>query len=278
MIVYQRSSYLSAYLEKQKAKGLTIGFVPTMGALHEGHISLVEAAKKECDIVVCSIFVNPTQFNNAQDLDKYPRTTEYDKALLNIAYCDVVYLPSVKDIYPNSKENFSIPNVGNILNLLEGKFRPGHFEGMMQVVEILLNKVSPHKLYMGLKDYQQYMIVCKMVDYLKLQVQVVGLPTIREIDGLAMSSRNKRLSEKGRKNALAIYKALSFAKENLSNYSIAELETKCKQIIESEAKGEIEYFSIVDKFSLEKSNQKENLIALTAAWVDGVRLIDNLEL
>lgn len=277
MKIYKTSKYLSTYIEKLKANGLTVGFVPTMGALHEGHISLVQAAKKECDVVVCSVFVNPTQFNNTADLDKYPRTTEYDTAMLKMAYCDIMYLPEVKDIYPENTNNASIPKVGNILHLLEGHFRPGHFEGMMQVVEILLNKVSPHKLYMGLKDYQQYMIVCKMVDYLKMPVEVKGMPTIREKDGLAMSSRNRRLTAKGRKKALAIYKALSYAKENISSYSVADLETKCKQIIENEANGKIEYFTIVDKFSFEKSNQKNNLIALTATWVDGVRLIDNLE-
>lgn len=277
MKIYKTSKYLSTYIEKLKANGLTVGFVPTMGALHEGHISLVQAAKKECDVVVCSVFVNPTQFNNTADLDKYPRTTEYDTAVLKMAYCDIMYLPEVKDIYPENTNNASIPKVGNILHLLEGHFRPGHFEGMMQVVEILLNKVSPHKLYMGLKDYQQYMIVCKMVDYLKMPVEVKGMPTIREKDGLAMSSRNRRLTAKGRKKALAIYKALSYAKENISSYSVADLETKCKQIIENEANGKIEYFTIVDKFSFEKSNQKNNLIALTATWVDGVRLIDNLE-
>lgn len=278
MKVYQTSRHLSAYISKLKKEGKTIGFVPTMGALHQGHISLVEAAKKECDVVVCSIFVNPTQFNNTEDLAKYPRTTEYDKAMLKIAYCDILYLPSVKDIYPETTENHRVPPVGNILNVLEGVHRPGHFEGMMQVVEILLRKVAPHKLYMGLKDYQQYMIVCNMVDVLKLPVVVIGQPTIREKDGLAMSSRNVRLTKLGRKNATAIYKAMNFVKENLKKSPLTELEKQGATLIEKATNGKIEYFSIVNKFSLEPDTDLKNLIVLTAVWVDGVRLIDNLEL
>lgn len=278
MKVYQTSRHLSAYISKLKKEGKTIGFVPTMGALHQGHISLVEAAKKECDVVVCSIFVNPTQFNNAEDLAKYPRTTEQDAAMLKSAKCDILYLPSVKDIYPETTENHRVPSVGNILNVLEGEHRPGHFEGMMQVVEILLSKVAPHKLYMGLKDYQQYMIVCKMVDFLKMPVAVIGQPTIRENDGLAMSSRNVRLTKSGRKNATAIYKAMNFVKENLKKSPLIELEKKGATLIEKATNGKIEYFSIVNKFSLEPDTDLKNLIVLTAVWVDGVRLIDNMEL
>lgn len=278
MKVYQTSRHLSAYISKLKKEGKTIGFVPTMGALHQGHISLVEAAKKECDVVVCSIFVNPTQFNNAEDLAKYPRTTEQDAAMLKSAKCDILYLPSVKDIYPETTENHRVPSVGNILNVLEGEHRPGHFEGMMQVVEILLRKVAPHKLYMGLKDYQQYMIVCNMVDVLKLPVVVIGQPTIREKDGLAMSSRNVRLTKLGRKNATAIYKAMNFVKENLKKSPLTELEKQGATLIEKATNGKIEYFSIVNKFSLEPDTDLKNLIVLTAVWVDGVRLIDNLEL
>lgn len=278
MKIYQTSRHLSAYISKLKKEGKTIGFVPTMGALHQGHISLVEAAKKECDVVVCSIFVNPTQFNNAEDLVKYPRTTEQDAAMLKSAKCDILYLPSVKDIYPETTENHRVPSVGNILNVLEGEHRPGHFEGMMQVVEILLSKVAPHKLYMGLKDYQQYMIVCKMVDFLKMPVAVIGQPTIRENDGLAMSSRNVRLTKSGRKNATAIYKAMNFVKENLKKSPLTELEKHGATLIEKATNGKIEYFSIVNKFSLEPDTDLKNLIVLTAVWVDGVRLIDNMEL
>jgi pantoate--beta-alanine ligase len=279
MRIFETSTELHSFINAQKKLGKTVGFVPTMGALHQGHVSLVESAKKECDIVVCSIFVNPTQFNNAEDLSKYPRTVDADRQKLEFANCDILFFPSVKEIYPQSTDNINPIPLGHVLHVLEGEFRPGHFEGMMQVVEILLRKVEPDILYMGLKDYQQYLIVCKMVDYLKLSVLVKGMPTVRENDGLAMSSRNVRLSSEGRTKALSIFKALQFVKENIGNSSTSELENQGRTIIQNESAGEIEYFAIVDKSSLlpPAPNQLENLIILTAVWIDGVRLIDNVE-
>jgi len=277
MISYKDGFNLLKFIQQQKDAGKTIGFVPTMGALHQGHISLIQAAKKECDIVVCSIFVNPTQFNNESDLEKYPRTYEEDVQLLEEYACDVLFYPSVEEMYPNGvKEDFIPPVTGKILEVLEGAHRPGHFEGMMQVVSLLLDKVHPTHLFMGLKDYQQFAICKQMVKVQNRTIEMRGMPIVRDENGLALSSRNKRLSDKAKEEAVILYKSLSLVKENLASKPIHELKTIGANNIASLKGTEIEYFEIVDRNTLLPSTDKENLIALCAVWIDGVRLIDNM--
>jgi len=270
---------LQEFLEPFIKNNKTIGFVPTMGALHTGHISLIKAAKKECDIVVCSIFVNPTQFDKQEDLDKYPITIEADSKLLEDAECDFLLLPSVQEVYPNGKDNYTAPNIGEIVNVLEGKHRIGHFEGVMQVVERLLRMTLATHLYMGMKDYQQFLVCSKMTKAVGLEVVMRGMPIVREKDGLAKSSRNVRLTPEGRKIAVQINKRLKKSKGLLSINNLKRVEKKAIENFDKIEGIKLEYFEIVDKDTLmkpDKKKGKENLIALMAAWVDGVRLIDNM--
>ncbi|MEZ4979003.1 MAG: pantoate--beta-alanine ligase [Chitinophagales bacterium] len=277
MISYKSSFYLSKYIRKQKLLGKTIAFVPTMGALHLGHISLVKAAKEKADIVVCSIFVNPTQFNKQEDLLKYPRTIDADSKLLKAVSCDVLFIPSIKEMYPKGTNNgFQAPDLGNILDILEGEFRPGHFEGMMQVVSLLLDKVNCDHLFMGLKDYQQFAICSLMIKAQKRKLEIHGMPTIRESSGLAMSSRNERLSAEGRKKAASIYASLNWVKENKDQLQIENLKQGAIERIESQDGMQVEYLEIVDKDLLRPSQDKKNWIVLCAVWLENIRLIDNL--
>lgn len=272
---------LQELLAPFKKEGKTIGFVPTMGALHSGHISLITAAKEECDIVVCSIFVNPTQFDKEADLVSYPITIEADSKLLEEAACDFLLLPSVAEVYPNGKDDYTAPNIGPIVNVLEGKHRKGHFNGVMQVVERLLRMTTASHLFMGLKDYQQYLICWKMASAVGLDVEMRGMPIVREEDGLAKSSRNVRLTPEGRQTAIAISKRLKKTHALLPINNIKRLEKKAKEFFDKEAGIDLEYFEVVDRDTLMKpvgKNKKDNLIALMAAWVDGVRLIDNMVL
>lgn len=277
MIVVKTEKELQKHLLKLQKK--TIGFIPTMGALHSGHISLVNAARKDCEIVICSVFVNPTQFDKIEDLDKYPITITEDSKLLEEADCDFLLLPSVDEVYPDGKENYIPPNIGKIVNVLEGKHRKGHFNGVMQVVERLLRMTSATHLYMGMKDYQQFLICSKMTLAVGLDVKMVGMPIVREQDGLAKSSRNVRLTEDGRAIAINLSKRLKKTKSLLYLNNIKRLEKKANDYFKKIDDIDLEYFEIVDKDTLMKptgKNKKENLIALLAAWVDGVRLIDNM--
>lgn len=279
MKVFNTEKALQATISLLLKEGKTIGFVPTMGALHAGHISLIKAAKRHCDVVLCSIFVNPTQFDKAEDLEKYPRTETADQALLQAANCDFLFLPTVEEIYPNGKDNYTPPNIGNIVNLQEGKHRKGHFDGVMQVVERLLRITLATHLFMGLKDYQQFLICSKMVAARQLNVKMQGMPIIREKDGLAMSSRNVRLSKEGRETALKLSKRLRKSKKLIAKHNYQKVEKKAIKYFHQIEEIDLEYFEIVDKTTLlppENKDQKENLIALLAAWVDGVRLIDNM--
>lgn len=282
MKTFYKASELTAYIKELRAKGNTIGFTPTMGALHDGHLSLIKASKAENDITVCSIFVNPTQFDKAIDLEKYPRTIDADTKLLESVDCDILFSPSVEEIYPNGQEITNPPAIGKIVTILEGKHRDGHFEGMMQVVERLLHITTPHRIYMGLKDYQQFAIVALMVKAQNIEVEVKGMPIIREENGLAMSSRNVRLTEKGRnEDALILNRTLHEIKAQKENYSIPELEGIGKYLINQNKNVTLEYFEIVDDktlFPLKNIHQKENIQALVVGWVDGVRLLDNLKL
>jgi len=213
MLLIKRKIDLVQWLGKQRSEGRSIGFVPTLGALHAGHISLIDISKKSTDVTVCSIFVNPTQFNDPRDFQKYPITIENDILLLEHAGTDVLYLPEVRDIYPGGTKDLEKYDLGSLESLLEGAFRPGHFQGVCQVMRRLLEAVRPDQLFMGQKDYQQCMVVHRLLEIIGLPTRLVPCPIIREKDGLAMSSRNMRLSEDQRRTAITIYEALTGIKE-----------------------------------------------------------------
>src|ERR1051325_5265869 len=229
MILFKKADQLYNYLESQHQNGKKIGFVPTMGALHQGHISLIESSKKENDLTVCSIFVNPTQFNDPKDYEKYPITIEKDIYQLETNGCDIIFIPSLKEIYPDDYKKVHY-DLGYLETVLEGKFRPGHFQGVCMVVHRLLEIVTCNNLYLGQKDYQQCMVIKRLIELIgkKEKITVVVCPTLREVDGLAMSSRNTRLNEEERKKATAIFQTLSFMKNNLKKESLDELKEKAK--------------------------------------------------
>ena len=279
MLIFKQVKDLENHLKSAQKQGLKVGFVPTLGALHAGHISLIKASKKACKLTVCSIFINPTQFNDQTDFANYPVTIDHDIKLLSLAGCNVLFLPSVKEIYPNGLEQKKPVNFGFIANILEGAFRPGHFNGMAQVVQRLLKIVKPDKLFMGQKDYQQQLIVGLLIKKLKLNTRLVMCPTMREKDGLAMSSRNTRLDAPSRKLAIEISKTLKYAKAQLrkSKTEIASLQQQAFNALASIKGIEPEYFEIRNAKTLEVPKRKtEKLVALTAAKIGGVRLIDNL--
>lgn len=279
MKIFHKTSDLQIYLNVLRMEGKTIGFTPTMGALHEGHLSLINESNNACDMSVCSIFVNPTQFNNEGDLMNYPRKEKEDIQKLESVNCNILFLPSVEEIYPKKNEKYNPPVKGKIVEVLEGEFRPGHFNGMMQVVERFLRIIEPDKIFMGLKDYQQYLLVDKMSKALNLKGEVCGVPTEREADGLAMSSRNLRLKTDERKKAVAIFEALSMVKDKVNQLPINELEEKGLEYIKEKIGNKPEYFAIVDADTLLKPTEKtKKIIALTAVFVGEVRLIDNMQL
>jgi len=261
-----------------KKKGLITGFVPTMGALHGGHITLIKKAKAENDLVVCSIFVNPTQFNDPKDFKKYPATIEQDIFLLEKAYCDILFLPSVDEMYPNGVRNDRHFDLGYLETTLEGKFRPGHFQGVCQVVNRLLEIILPDKLYLGQKDFQQCMVLKKMAETNYPTLQIVICPTQREADGLAMSSRNMRLNADERKQAVKISAALEFVKTNIKPGNIKDLILNTIKDLTTNG-FEVDYLEIADANTLKIIDHwdgKESVVVLIAAFLNEVRLIDNM--
>lgn len=278
MVLFKKAADLSNWLETQRKNKRSIGFVPTMGALHQGHLSLIEYSKKEDQVTVASIFVNPTQFNDPKDFEKYPTTIEKDIDLLEKAGCDVLFLPSVKEIYPNGTDSKKNYDLGFLESVLEGKYRPGHFQGVCMVVERLLNIVKPDSLYLGHKDYQQCMVITRLIKLMGQRIKVNICPTLRETYGLAMSSRNMRLSAEERKIAATIYKCLSLAKEKLQPGNITAIKAEMKTILEKSG-FKIDYAEIADAHTLELINEwdgKRKLVGLIAAFLDEVRLIDNM--
>ena len=279
MKVLKSKKTLIDYVERQREMGKKIGFAPTMGALHEGHLSLYKAAKKENDEVISSIFVNPTQFNNPDDFQKYPKTLEKDLELLEKAGVDAVYVPNVEEMYPdglNSKKY----DFDGLENEMEGKYRPGHFDGVGTIVEELFRQVQPHNAYFGEKDYQQLAIIKKMVEKTKLPVKIHGVPTLREEDGLAMSSRNVRLTETQRKEATIIYETLAKVKEWFKVISLEEIKQKVTDIFRN-SNFELEYFVIADEETLKEANaidENREYRAFIVAYAGDVRLIDNMHL
>jgi len=265
------------FIRNQRKNALEIGFVPTMGALHNGHLSLLDRCKKENDISVCSIFVNPTQFNNPNDLRNYPRTIEEDVEKLEKVGVDMVFMPSIEEMYPKERTlNF---NFGYLELIMEGKFRPGHFNGVAVVVSKLFNIVQPDKAYFGRKDLQQFAIINKLVEELNFPIKLTCADTIREADGLAMSSRNLLLENSMRQQAIVIYNTLNSAKQALLEKSTVEDVIKMAKGAFSKSKLELEYFEIVNTNTLKPVENIgfENTVSICAAAYAGkVRLIDNI--
>lgn len=278
MIIVKEAKTLDRYILQEKAKGSVIGFVPTMGALHRGHLALIERSRQHAGFTVCSIFVNPTQFNNAGDFRRYPNVIEKDIALLAEAGTDMLYLPSVEEIYPGGTDGLEQYELGYLETVLEGQYRPGHFQGVCLVMQRLLSMVRPHRLLMGLKDYQQCMVVKRLLQLMRSDIEFIACPTIREPDGLAMSSRNMRLSPEDRKKAPAIYRALDYIKKELRAGELTGLKAKAGQQL-TEAGFKVDYTEIAHAETLQimdSWNGKDPLVALVAAFLNEVRLIDNM--
>jgi pantoate--beta-alanine ligase len=279
MIIFKRGIELAAWLETQRSAGKSIGFVPTMGALHEGHISLIAISKTMADLTVGSIFVNPTQFNDPGDFQKYPVTLEKDIPMLERAGMDILFLPGVTEMYPNGTKGLETYDLGSLETLLEGKYRPGHFQGVCQVMQRLLDRVRPDHLFMGMKDYQQCMVVQRLIGIMGLPIRLHRCPIIREADGLAMSSRNLRLTPAQRGNAAAIYRALISIRDGFSAQPDSVLIDNAVHILEA-AGFRVDYVSIADTQTLEPvpGPSPAGAVALIAAFLGEVRLIDNMVL
>ena len=278
MLIIRNNAGLDRFIAEAQKKSRRIGFVPTMGALHEGHLALIHQARGLADIVVCSIFVNPTQFNDPTDLEKYPRPVTRDIRLLHGAGCHVLYLPDVDVVYPPDLDTKLNLHPGNLEQVMEGEFRPGHFSGVMQVVNRLLDLVRPHVLVMGQKDYQQVAIIRFMLGALNKNVELIVAPTVREEDGLAMSSRNVRLTRSWRAKAPRIYQILVQAGHDLNTDAPHNICAEAHQALISEG-FHPEYVRIVDGVSLEEvqdPDKHNQIVICVAAWAGDVRLIDNL--
>lgn len=280
MILFKKIKDLSKWIDAQRKKDITVGFVPTMGALHAGHISLIDASNKKNDITVSSIFVNPAQFNDPSDFKKYPVTIEQDIYLLEEAGCNVLLLPYVNEIYPEGSSLKMQYDLGFPETILEGRYRQDHFQGVCMVVHRLLEIVKPDRLYLGQKDYQQCMVIKNLMEIIdaKNKIEIVICPTLREPDGLAMSSRNLRLNETERKKSTTIYHCLDMIREQTGKKTPAELKMKAHSML-VEAGFIVDYVEIADADNLIsikewKDNQKN--IALIAATINEVRLIDNM--
>jgi pantoate--beta-alanine ligase len=278
MIIFKKVKDIGEYLQKQQAPKNPIGFVPTMGALHQGHLSLLKECQKISKITVCSIFVNPTQFNNVEDLKKYPQSVSNDILLLEQNECNVLFLPDEKEIYPDERSKQKHFDLGYLETILEGKFRPGHFQGVSLVVEKLLKIVNPDFLFLGQKDFQQCLVIQRLVGLMNKNIKIIICPILREESGLAMSSRNLRLSFSDRKLASELFRTLVSIKDKLKSEDFLKLKDQAIQDLET--KGfKVEYLELAKKSSLEIVSHfkpEEGLIILIAAFLGNVRLIDNL--
>lgn len=279
MLIFHQAADLSAYLQNARLQGQSIGFVPTMGALHAGHMALIQQAQTELSLVVCSIFVNPTQFNDAGDLAAYPRTLPQDIALLEAQKCAVLFIPSVQEIYPATQE-MPVYSFGKLENLYEGKFRPGHFQGVGQVVARLLAITRPQRLYMGQKDFQQCKVVANLLTQIPVEdrTELVICPTLRAENGLALSSRNARLNPEALQAAAALYQGILWCREHYKQQTPDELRRLAWQKLAEHPLIKPEYIDFVVPETLEAVqnwNNQPQVWVILAAWVDGVRLIDN---
>lgn len=279
MVIFKKINDIKNYIDLQNAAGAATGFIPTLGALHAGHLSLIKKAKADGMLAVCSIFLNPTQFNDKKDLEKYPVSTDDDIELLIKAGCDVLFLPSVNEIYPDGENQTQTFDFGYLDTILEGANRPGHFRGVGQVVARLLDIVQPTNLYIGQKDYQQCMVIKKLIEITSSNnIHVVICPTIREADGLAMSSRNRRLTEPQRAIAAVIYQCLVSIESKQRTADFEVVRKECEDLLT--AKGfKPEYVALANADNLELLNNYEKdvpMVALIAAKIGEIRLIDNI--
>lgn len=277
MIIIKNFKDLNSQLSTMRFSRKTIGFIPTMGALHSGHASLIKKSKESSDVTVCSIFVNPLQFNNPEDFDKYPITIEKDISVLNEMQCDILFLPTEEEIYPDDVSRSKHYDLGYLENILEGKFRPGHFQGVCLVVEKLLSMVKPDFLFLGQKDYQQCLVIERLIAIMGANIKVINCPTLREESGLAKSSRNLRLAESELNTAAELFKSLTFISNNASIKSFPELQQEA--MIHLEKVGfRIEYIALANAKNLHLENEfkSEEQVILLAAYLKEIRLIDNI--
>lgn len=278
MLIFKKIAELQAFLNLKRSQGLGIGFVPTMGALHPGHISLITIAKSHCEVSICSIFVNPTQFNDKNDLDRYPRTPESDIELLKAAGCDALFLPEIDEMYPTAEK--PVFDFGNLGNVLEGKHRPGHFNGVAQVVKRFFEIVKPDKAFFGSKDYQQVLIVKALVKQMASPIEIVACPILREPDGLAMSSRNVLLTAQERVLASKIPGIMATAVNTLHQKGLLAARELVNHEVNLLPAVKMDYFEVCDAEtlqSIEPGAPLNNAIALIALFVGKIRLIDNLK-
>lgn len=275
MIVIEKIADLQAYIKEKAAK--SVGFVPTMGALHDGHISLITRCVAENDLCVASVFVNPTQFNDKADLERYPRTPEADCAMLQAAGCDVVFMPTVQEMYP--EEDTRQFNFGSLETVMEGKYRPGHFNGVAQIVSKLFDAVQPHKAYFGEKDFQQVAIIRAMVKQLNYPIQIIACPIIREESGLARSSRNTLLTDEQRKKAALIAQVLTKSTTFVHSKSVSATIDWVEEQFKDDAEFRMDYYEIVDGNSLQPVQNWEDsefIVGCIAVYCGKIRLIDNI--
>lgn len=278
MKIFRTTQPLQIYLNEQRDAKRRIALVPTMGALHEGHLSLIREAQQIADLVVCSIFVNPTQFNDPADLENYPRPEENDLRLLKEANCDLVFLPDIAEMYPQPEAPWCLP-LGDLEQVWEGEKRPGHFQGVTQIVYKLFDLVKPDVACFGQKDFQQVMVIKRLIAVKNLPVKIHICSTIRSEQGLALSSRNVRLSAAGKEKALALYRSLNHIRLYFKSRPLHTLREEALELLRQESGVEVEYLAICETHSLQEIKQidpAKKHVALLVAWIEGVRLIDNM--
>ncbi len=278
MIIINNFKELSSQLSTIRISQKTIGFIPTMGALHSGHASLIKAGKESSDVTVCSIFVNRLQFNNREDFDNYPIRTEKDISVLRDLGCDILFLPTEEEIYPDKASKNKHYDLGHLENILEGKFRPGHFQGVCLVVDKLLSMVEPDLLFLGQKDYQQCLVIEKLIEIMGADIKLVKCPTLREESGLAKSSRNLRLTESELVIGAELYKTLTLISKNISSKEFRQLQQEATTHLEKEG-FRLEYIALANATNLELESEfkaGEEQVVLIAAYLNGIRLIDNV--
>ena len=279
MYFFKTTEELKRHIGQNKSSNQKIGFVPTMGALHQGHLSLIQQSQSVCSHTICSIFVNPTQFNELSDLQKYPRTPSKDIELLTLVGTDILFMPKLSEVYPDGLESNLAIEFKGLDSVMEGKFRPGHFEGVAQVVHRLLEMTQPNVLFMGQKDFQQCVIVGRMIEALSLDLELLACPIVRSRSGLALSSRNMRLSAEGKEHALILSASLQKAKVTLKKESVKSIIDMVKKQFSESTAADLEYFEIVDGRSLQPIVDEKDtdfIVACVAAYIEGVRLIDNM--
>jgi len=280
MEIISKKALLAEYIDSERLKSKTIGFVPTMGALHEGHLDLIRWSTRECDVTICSIYVNPTQFNNPSDLKHYPRDIDDDIKKLDNVNCTALYMPDNFEMYGSQLSPETTMNFGHLETILEGAHRPGHFKGVGIVVSKLFNMVRPDYAYFGQKDLQQYAIVNQLINDLSFNIHLKCVPTKREPDGLAMSSRNRRLSVRDRETATFLYKALKLAEKKIGEKSpFPEIKKEIIEFLNGLPDFNLEYFELIDRNEfriIEQIDENTNPAICIAADIHGIRLIDNL--